>query len=264
MIKVEELIDIIELGLWTPYVANEKPVSLLITAPVEAGKSEMVKLFRLNNGILLLTDATAWGIAKHYAKGIEAGLVRTIIVPDLMIPISRHRETAEAFIAFLTALLEEGVIECRTAFLDLKVKGIRANLITTLARDFVFDKRHRWSQMGFLSRMLPVSYSYSLPTVVAILDSIVAGEYRFEKPINLKFPSTQVSVECDPRYGYELEKYSMGLAKAQEIYGFRFQKQLQTLAMANALRQGRFEVRQEDIDLIAEYTKYFNLEYKPI
>lgn len=46
-------------SLISPYIKNEKPLSLLIVAKPESGKSSAMKQYRENKGIVYLTDCTA-------------------------------------------------------------------------------------------------------------------------------------------------------------------------------------------------------------
>ena len=81
MIKVERMQKLIELALFSAYVEGEKPVSLLITAPVEAGKTEALMQFASNKGVLVLTDATAYGIMRDYGQNIISRQIRHLVIP---------------------------------------------------------------------------------------------------------------------------------------------------------------------------------------
>ena len=50
MIHIEKIIHILELALFSAYIKGEQPVSVLVTAPVEAGKTELVLKFAKNEG----------------------------------------------------------------------------------------------------------------------------------------------------------------------------------------------------------------------
>jgi DNA replication initiation complex subunit (GINS family) len=54
------------------------------------------------------------------------------------------------------------------------------------------------------------------------------------------------------------------LVSIEKIYGFRLQKQIQRLAMASALKNGRERVTPEDVELIQELSNYINLNYNQI
>ena len=50
MIQVENILNVLELVVWSGYIKGEQPVSALVTAPVEAGKTEVILKFAQNEG----------------------------------------------------------------------------------------------------------------------------------------------------------------------------------------------------------------------
>lgn len=75
MIKLTELEQLIEVTLFTGWIKDERPVSLIIIAEPESGKTELVKKAQRVKGVLYLTDATAWGIVDNYWDKIEKRVV---------------------------------------------------------------------------------------------------------------------------------------------------------------------------------------------
>jgi len=263
---VKQIESIIETTLYTGYIEGEKPVSLLMVASVEAGKTELVKKFILNEGLLFLTDATAWGIITKYLQQLEMGLIKHIIIPDLIIPLEKSKSTRNSFIAFMSALIEEGIIEMSTyAIRGLALqKEVQCGLIACIAKQKLIDKRHQWYRIGFLSRMVPISWSYPMTTIIKIFDSITSEKYMNPKRIELDFPDEKVKIKGNEKVFKELKQFSQAFGKANEIYGFRMQKQLQTLLKANAFKDGRKKVTMVDYDEFLEYADYINLDYKRI
>jgi hypothetical protein len=264
MIGTEALETLIKLALFSGYIKGEKPVSLLIAAKPESGKTELVTKFAKNKGIVLLTDATAYGIIKTFLPVLEQGRLRHIIIADLLNPLSKQRSTADSFIAFMNSLIEEGMVEIHTYAVDFKRDGIQCGLITTITERAILDRRHKWANIGFLSRMLPVSYQYTQQTAKKILESIVKREYYREKTVKLDFPSKAVTMRLPEKYARSIMRYSTTLAQAQNIYGFRYQKQFQVLLEAHALMYGRREVMQEDFEAVAKVLDFVNLKFNAI
>ena len=165
MIGTEKLELIIELALWSGCLENERPLSLLIIAKPESGKSQLVLSYKGNNpGVVVISDCTAWGLQKAFLNEMKDKLIHHIIIPDLITPLSRQPATVATFVAFLNGLTEEGIVEVHTFAQDLKVEGLNVGLISTITPSILNDSRHRWTRMGFLSRMLPVAYKYSQET----------------------------------------------------------------------------------------------------
>jgi len=280
MIGVDDIVNLLELVVFSGHIKGEQPVSALVTAPVEAGKTELVLKFAQNKGCVALTDVTEFGIMRDYGQAIIKGEIRHLIIPDLIKPMSRGKDTVHTLITFFNSLIEEGVLRISTYAQRIgapsQVKSeaqpipARCGLIATMAKDVLLDGRHHWSRMGFMSRLLPISYDYSPNTQLEIHKSIARRAYIEDKPIKLDLPSEDVEVRLDSAQGEELMSLTAMLTalssqnKAEKVYGFRLQRHLQRLAMASAIRDGRQVVQQQDLEAIRQLAICINLEYYPI
>ncbi len=281
MIGVDKILSVIELMIFSAHIEGEQPVSGLVTAPIEGGKTETVMKFSLNAGCVVLTDATAYGIMRDYGQAIINKEIRHIIIPDLVKPTSRGKDTVQSLIAFFNSLIEEGVYRISTYAEKLGVppQGIggiqtqipvKCGLIATLAKEVLLDGRHHWTRMGFMSRLLPISYDYSVDTQLQIHQSIAKRDYLKDAKINLNLPTGDMPVKLQQSEADYLAMLSQGLASLTNknnpvrVYGFRLQKHLQRLAMASALKDGRDMVVQKDVDYVRSLCDCINLEYYPL
>lgn len=118
--------------------------------------------------------------------------------------------------------------------------------------------------MGFVSRLLPVTYRYSQECVTQILSYITQVSYREEDAIALSLPDNDVEIKMSQGLATSLLPITQQVAKAVGTYGFRVQRQAQTLAMARALLAKRQEVAQEDVNRIYQLLAWANLKFEPI
>jgi len=281
MIGVDKILSVIELMIFSAHIEGEQPVSGLVTAPIEGGKTETVIKFSPNDGCVVLTDATAYGIMRDYGQAIINKEIRHIIIPDLVKPTSRGKDIVQTLIAFFNSLIEEGVYRISTYAEKLGVppQGIggmqtqipvKCGLIATLAKEVLLDGRHHWTRMGFMSRLLPISYDYSVDTQLQIHQSIAKRDYLKDDKINLNLPTGDMLVKLQQPEADYLAMLSQGLASLtnknnpSKVYGFRLQKHLQRLAMASALKDGRDMVVQNDVDYVRSLCDCINLEYYPL
>lgn len=281
MLGVDKIIKILELVVFSGHIKGEQPVSALVASLPEAGKSEMIMKLADNEGCLVLTDVTAYGIMKDYAKRIAEKEIRHIIIPDLIKPMSRGKDTVHSLIAFLNCLLEEGVMKMSTYAMSVGVPSegmsvsspstpIKCGLITAMAKDLLLDGSHHWTQMGFMSRMLLISYDYNVSTQLSIHKSIAERQYLSEAKIKLNLPKEDVEVKLDIKQADSLMTLSTALshignkANPEKVYGFRLQKILQRLAMASALSEGRDTVEEKDVEVIRQLAVYMNLDFNPL
>ena len=267
MVGVKDIEEILSIALYTGHIIGEKPVSVMLVANVESGKTALIHRFSQNRDIVYMQDFTAWGFLNTYGEALEMGKVKHILIPDFITPLSRAKETVKTLVAFLNGLIEEGIAEIQTYATrrPLKIGAPNAcGLITAIAKGELEDSRHQWARIGFLSRVLPVSYEYEGATCVDILASIARQEYRNNDFIRLHLPDNPWKVHLPTGIAEKTIPYALSLSKAEKVYGFRKQKQLQTLMMGSALARGNETVDQEDFDKVVYLSRYVGLEYRKI
>ena len=262
LIALSPIEDIVTLTLYSAYLANERPLSLLIISRIEAGKTELLSQFQRNQGVHYLTDCTAFGIAKTLLRDIIEQRIRHLIIPDLLIPFSHSKNTTNNLVALFNALIEEGVIDIKTFYHRGPAweRPVRCGLITAVSREKFEEEKHYWRSLGFLSRCLPVTYEYSVETQTDIRAEISTG-VRKQNYILLDFPNEDKIVRLPRDIGERVADDAPRLVDAERYYGFRMQRHLQRLMMSRALLHQRDEVNWEDYRKIKGYTKFINLDF---
>jgi hypothetical protein len=261
MICSGPLEDIIKLTIYSAYVKKEKPVSLLIIAKPETGKTMSMKKFMKNKGLAFLTDATAYGIQRDLLSLIEKGEIRHILIPDLIKPLSRKGSTVSNFISFINALVEEGVVSIST-YADRRTFEIpvRCGIIAAVIKEDLESKLDYWGTIGFMSRFIPFSYNYSIDVVQKIFEYIIKGEYRNEEFIRLKnLRDREISIS--PHLARKLIPIAQEIGRRQKFFGFRALRDLKVLAQASALERGKPRVCLYDINRIIKLSRWMNLDY---
>jgi len=264
---LEPLADMITLTLYTAYVKSiPKPNSLLVIAQPESGKTEILKKFIPNKNVAYLSDVTAFGLERDYLPKIEAGEIRHIVIPDLLKPLSRKESTVKTFTTSMNALIEEGLASSSTyATRRTSEKHVKCGLVTAITGKELRNQRHNWGRIGFLSRIVPFSYSYSIESVKKIFDYILGLDYLKEHDIELKrIPKQDKQIRLPLRYARAILPSAASIAKAQHAYGFRLQKQFQALLQASALERGRSVVNSRDVDRLLHLMNWVNFDENPI
>ena len=263
MVGTEQLEKLIAITLFTGHIVHENPVSLILIATPESGKTELMKKFAGNKGVEYLNDVTAYGIMRRYKEDIEMGRVRHFMFPDLCTPLARDPHTVATLIAFLNGLVEEGITAIETYAqpnIRLKLGQHQAvGIITGITAREMKERKRVFGKVGFLSRMLPVSYTYANSTRLKILESIAARQYQQDGTVKLELPRNPWKVHLPIDYARRIT--SIAVAKTDDgLFGFRKQKQLQTLMMGSALSEEREEVQQKDFDLVVELSDFIGVE----
>lgn len=273
MIKTGILEEIIQAVLASGRVRDANPLSLLVVAPVECGKTSLIRKWCLKaDNVFYTTDATAYGIIKgtNFLRDFAERKLTHIVVPDLLTCLGRKYDTVRTFIHFMNSLIEEGVVDLHTYAVSLSGKiEARAGLITAIPPKAFMDNRRNWAEIGFLSRALPLSYTYSVSTQVEILNFIKEEKHLRETLHKLKLPKRPKKIILPRDMADRIEPYAHLLAgtystKFYKLYGFRYQRQLQTLAKAIALCAEKNEVDDECIQKLEEMLDFINLNFTRI
>lgn len=291
MIKVEPILDIIEIVLWTGRLKNEKPLSGMLIASVGDGKSEMLRKsytapkitiewidakdkdgnptkkkvqdIRHIGSVLYTTDTTPYVLYHRYGELLISGQIRHIVIPDFLSILTKNRDAMPDTVRFYNSLIEEGIIRIESRYSDfITERPVQIGLVTAVSKQD-YDVRsgtQGWAALGFLSRILPISYRYSMSTKRDILKSIFAREYHNEKSFTLTFPNNPVFVDFPKEYEVETLKLAYAIKDPSDDSGARRLKQVMSFAMATALKNGRDVVNREDMDKLVEYSKFFNSE----
>ena len=271
MVKTEPLREIISLAIASAYVKNEKPVSLLILAKPESGKTKTLKEFSINNGLCWLSDVTYTGLINILDR-IKAGSIKTLLIPDMLKVFGKSINTRTNFLTLLNELIEEGVKEINTYEHNIDYgEFLRCNVIAAITSTDFFRSRRIMGGIGFLSRIIPFSYSYSIEDINKIFHSLMtngSNDIEFQKHKLPKNPKNiSISKNLCEKIKSEITLFVVERFKtkvSQDIYGFRLQINLQTLAKASALLRGASKVSVKDVNRLIKLSRWMNYDFKPL
>jgi hypothetical protein len=141
---------------------------------------------------------------------------------------------------------------------------LQCGLITALPEREIKDRRHQWNRIGFLSRLLPLSYSYSKNSLEEIKEYIRSEKHLRESHIQLKSCKRKKSVELPKHFAVKLSPYIEKYSCETGFYGFRYQRQLQTLLKASAILRGHNRVDEQDLESLLLSMCFFNYNFTEI
>lgn len=284
MEKVKDIIKLMEVITLTSYVKGGNPVSALIIAKAESGKTEILKILKGYKHTIFLNDLSFKPLTETLFPLIKEGKLKHIIVADF-INVTQHKKSADNLIPVLNSLMEEGVSEL--AYYGSQAKftpPLNCGLLTGITKRY-FDKHIIfWRQIGFLTRMIPISYSYSASTVLEINTAIMNQEKRKDESVVLPNLKTLLDIKITKPIAMQLQTISEMLCNTNSVYisigdnthtrkiemesyGFRLHKIIRNIAKAlsiyNSKGKGK-EVTQEDVTELTKLIAFVNFNFKEV
>lgn len=249
---LEKVTEFIKIVLASGQIADDKPLSLMLVAPVSSGKTTAVKQFIKNKKVLITTDSTAYGILKNYAQKLRENEIKHIIIPDLLTVFAKRKTTTDTFLLFVNNSSEDGIFPSKSYGLEIDKFINPFGWILCVTEDGYKQKYKQIKGIGMISRFFEIHYKYSLDQINEILENICN-----EKNIKLdyvKIPTKKkpVKIEGDYNIFKELQTYSKLLITDGESEVLRMQKKLQTFLKANAYLNGRKKVNKEDLEKLKD------------
>ena len=129
-------------------------------------------------------------------------------------------------------------------------------LITATTKASFGQHSNIWKSIGFVSRMIICTYSYSEDTIKKIVKYINDEEYLDNNVREILKGFKDVKVISVPELNQQLNTISKN--------DFRALKQLQLLSKSYSILRGDNKVKQIDIDKIMYLSQYLNFDYKKL
>jgi len=272
MLFVKVIEKIVSIGIASAYVSNErKPLSLLLLADPECGKTSILTGFDFKKlkCIHVFSDITKLKMTSLLSRieNPEKNL-RYIIVPDFTRVLSHSKSARNNVISFLNVGIEEGLADLTmyygSSFADVRKfkQPLCFGLATAMTKEYMSDARRGWNKIGFLSRLLPVSFKYTKEQADKIMEHL-AYSRDLGKQIK-KLPIKKMKVECSGDHVLKLKPYIDDLIASTFMYGFRYTIQFRLMLKAHALLRGAKEVTRTDVKGVRKLLKWVNMKYNPV
>ncbi|MBI4163973.1 MAG: hypothetical protein HY512_03860 [Candidatus Aenigmarchaeota archaeon] len=252
MIGTEPIRRLVELALLSAYIKDEKPLSMLIIASPEHGKTETLLEFRGNQKVDFLSDATPYGISTQLLPKIQMDRTNHIIFPDFLKVVNRGRRITDEILSLLNIIVEDGltgsIFTKNINFVhDEKEPRKYAGVIIAITPDALYSRKEKFKKFGFFSRLLPFYFHYTEEDKARIHEIIKHGSGK-EETTMLVFPDKDVDIQLPMEIADRLDPLVELLQPVLGSFtGFRLRKQLQVLLKTNALLNKRDTVSNEDL-----------------
>lgn len=257
-------VEFLNLVLESAFIPNAKILStLLITLP-SLGKTTYLQLTE-NLDFVKYTNDISPKPLMEFLDDVEKGRKKFLVIPDYINTLAHGKNTVENTRSILRSMIEEGYTSSDYYGMQREYDHpVKAGLISGITVEKVNENTGRWRADGFYSRLLPWSYSHSLPTS----ESIVKDKLDGAKPIrDIRFKINKNPTEptLDELMKEKVKNLSLQLIQDKYVGAiYRPLEQVLSLVKGSAVLRDSKKVEQEDISHVMGLSVYINRHQNPI
>ena len=105
---MDDLVKLVNLALLTGRVKNARPVSMLLMADTETGKTQILEVFMNLRPVIWANDLSAHVIVDEVAPQVQQGKTH-VLIPDLLKVLAHQKLVARNTMTMLNSIMEEGL-----------------------------------------------------------------------------------------------------------------------------------------------------------
>lgn len=252
---VEELVQSVAL---THRIKGHKRVSLLMMAAPESGKTTITNAATAKH-VCRVALITGRSILREVT---EHPATEFLLFNDLTAVRAMSAAAVNLLIVLLNQLTqdEHGMV----AFAGKEVEHITRSIgiIACIPFATFTDHRARWRELGFISRMIPFSYTYSSELIAEIKDTIDTGDHTARRQPDKKMPrvgKATTMVFCGAKHTRSVRHIADARAIELKQLGIRLLQNYHCLVRAHAVLMGRHKVTDDDLRFLRAVDKYVSI-----
>ena len=267
LIGVEIVSEFIQSVLMTGKVKGFPPVSALLIATPECGKTSIVTdAFQSGRtkSAIQLTDVTGRGLMELCKNHPEV----THFIFNDMVTILSHKQSVNTYtLSVLNAMTEEGIQSAaypgRVESYEHGKRAIIGCVTTTMMK----DQRRWWNAHGLSSRLFPFCYDHDATLTIKVKDSIEMGHNEKKKKkaaarhggIVVKKLAVEMSPDIRKKVRVLSDSISHSLGDSK---GYRRLHQFNSLIRGHALARAdrNRKVTQKDLEFLYRIQPYISYE----
>ena len=257
---VEKLREFFESVILTGRVKNAEPVSAMIIADPERGKTSIC-VQKSCEAFKVLTDVTGKGL--QFLCQMDARCTH-FIVNDMGIITAHGQKTQNYFFSMLLACTEEGIRSMAGPDGMEAVSNGKRGFIGCITSTDAKDRRFGWYKRGLARRMVPFHFDYPQNLILKIkaeIDRDHAANFQLNGV--WKVPEASILVEIPQPMTDQIRDIADRRAEILGQLGISLLKNYRSLAKAHAILRGKPPdgwrkpvVNSADIDFLKRIDPY--------
>jgi hypothetical protein len=251
--------DLVQTVAVSHLITGHDRIGLLLLAAPESGKTTIATAAESPH-VKRIVAITARSIMQL----CEEKETEFLLFNDLAVVRALGKSTVALLINTLNQITQGESGEARFAGQHVYKLERQIGMIGCMPFAVFRDRRAHWRDMGFVSRMLPFSYSYDTELIVRIKDGVDAGTKFQPKRMPPKLPTPR-TVRMSPAAIRTVRALADAKATVLDQIGIRLLKHYHALVRAHAIRHGRSSVTATDLDFLRAVDRYISItECRPL
>lgn len=257
LIGVNKLREFIQALIMTGRIKGSQPVSAMIIAEPERGKTSIV-VEKQCEALMIMTDVTGKGL--QFLCQMNPRTTH-FVINDMGVIGGHSPKTQNYFYAMLMAMTEEGIRSVANPDgIETATSG-RRGFIGCITTSQSNDKRHSWHKRGLARRIIPFHFDYSQDLIMKIKAEIDKDKpASFESNEVFKIPEANIHVEISEKFSLEIRRIADIRATQMGQLGISLLKNLRTLSKGHALLRTwkNPSVTETDIEFLKRINPYLD------
>lgn len=257
-------IEFLNLVLQSAFIPETKILStLLITLP-SLGKTTYLQMMETLDFVDYVNDVSPKPLM-DFLDEVEKGRKKFLVIPDYINTLAHGRNTVDNTRSILRSMIEEGFKKSDYYGMQREYDfSVKAGLISGITVDKINENTGRWKSDGFYSRLLPWSYSHSIPTSEVIINDKLSGAFPI-KEIKFKIIKNCESPSINELMQEKIKNLAFRITMDKYVGAvYRPIEQVLSLVRSNAVLRDSNRVEQQDIDSVMGLSVYINRNQNPI
>lgn len=240
--------------IWSGFVKNGRPQSIMLVSDPGQGKSELLDRFRPNNFIEYYNDITMQQLLP-VLKRAQDGRTKFLSIGEFQKIIGRRKSVSANFLSLLMMALEEGVHKIGYGPVERDFGGVRLGLLAATTRRSLIKNPYLVSDISIDSRMFFVDAHASLEEIRELEKRIADGDTQLIKPVVIDTPGDPVYVDFPKKLAQQCRHWTeeMRRARGVNVYGVRTLTRFMHLCKGVALSHGRDVIKSADLDEVYRF-----------
>lgn len=257
-------IQFLNLVLQSGFTPNVKILSTFLITMPSLGKTTYLELTQNLDFVHYVNDISPKPLF-DFLDEVEKGRKKFLVIPDFINALTHGKNTVDNTRSIIRSFTEEGFKQSDYFGMQREYDyPVKAGLVSGITVDKAIENTGKWKSDGFYSRLLPWSYSHSIPTSQSIIEDKLKGA----RPIkSVQFKIVKDAQEPELNELMQEKVKNLALIITQDKYTgaiYRPLEQVLSLVKCSCVLRDSKKVEQVDIDIVTELSQYINRKQNPI